>query len=72
MAKVLFQFPCVVDPLLTKAEVEQMSLIDLTQSMVFVIAVAKDRPLTDHEISNFWLIHDERTKRFLATREEGR
>jgi hypothetical protein len=49
--------------LLTKAEAEQMSDADLTQCVVFTIAVAKDRILTDNDVSNFWLVYEEKSRR---------
>jgi hypothetical protein len=63
MARVFFQFPTSQGPLLTKPEVEQMSDADLTQNIVFTIAVAKDRTLTDNDVANFWLVYEERNRR---------
>lgn len=48
---------------LSRAVVETMSDDDLIQSLVFTIAVASDRMLTDTDIANFWLIYEERTRR---------
>jgi hypothetical protein len=63
MARVLFQFPQSDGPLLTRAEAERMSDADLLQAIVFTIAVAKDRTLTDNDVANFWLVYEERNKR---------
>ena len=48
---------------LTKTDVEQMSDDDLNQSIVFTIAVAKDRMLTDIDVANFWRVYEEKNKR---------
>ena len=48
---------------LSRAVVETMSDEDLIQSLVVTIGVASHRTLTDTDIANFWLIHEEKTRR---------
>jgi len=63
MARVLFEFPASEGLLLTKPEVERMSDADLNQSIIFTIAVAKNRTLTDNDVANFWLVYEEKNRR---------
>ena len=63
MARVIFEFPASEGLLLTKAEVERMSDADLNQSIIFTIAVAKNRTLTDNDVANFWLVYEEKNSR---------
>jgi hypothetical protein len=66
MAKVLFvmlQSEPETDLLLTKKEIRQYHDNDLLQLIRLTDSVMSLRPLTDNEITNFWLAIDERRER---------
>jgi hypothetical protein len=48
---------------LTKEEVRHFRDYDLVQAIICTDAIMYQRPLTDTEVSNFWLLIDEKRQR---------